>query len=117
MTEKELHAILSANLKRYRSRLNMSQVALAQNAGTSINFINDIETGKKWASPTTMIKLANVLQVEVYELLKPPDLVPDNLNSIVKKYTDDVHAALERTYADFQGSCNQCMKNNGEGYE
>ena len=95
MTEKELHTIFSQNVKEYRSQHNWSQVALAQKAGVSMNFINDIESGKKWASPATMVKIANVFNIQVYELLKPPGLFPDNLNSIIKKYTDDVHASLE----------------------
>ena len=101
MTEKELHSIFSANLKRYRSRMRWTQIALAKNAGTSINFINDIEAGKKWASPATMVKLASALKVEVYELLKQSGLLPDNLNSIIQQYTDDMQAALTQTRADF----------------
>ena len=95
MTEKELRAIFCKNIKEFRIRNNWSQVALAQKAGVSVNFINDIESGKKWASPTTMIKIAAALDVYVYELLEPPDLPPDNLNSLMRKYTDNVNEALE----------------------
>jgi transcriptional regulator with XRE-family HTH domain len=101
MTEKELREIFSKNIKEFRSNLHWSQVALAQKAGVSVNFINDIELGKKWASPTTMIKFANVFNIQVYELLRPPNLFPDNLNSIIKKYTDDIHTALENTRLSF----------------
>jgi transcriptional regulator with XRE-family HTH domain len=95
MTESELHGVLSANLKKYRERLKMTQAALAKKAGISINFINDLESGKKWASPVTMIKLAAVLNVEVYELFKPSNIFPDNLDSIIKQYTDNIHASLD----------------------
>jgi len=95
MTEKELHEIFCKNIKEFRIRNNWSQVALAHKAGVSVNFINDIEAGKKWASPVTMIKIADALDVYVYELLKPPGLPPDNLNSLMRKYTDNVHEALE----------------------
>ena len=101
MTEKELHGIFSNNLKELRDRFHWSQVALAKKTGVSVNFINDIEAKKKWASPATMVKIANVFNVQVYELLKPPGLFPDNLNSIIKKYTDDVHKALENTQQAF----------------
>jgi len=93
-TEKELHEIFSKNLRRYRRDFGLTQIALAKKTGVSTNFVNDIEAGKKWASLTTMIKIANVFNVHIYELLKPPNLLPDNLNSILKKYTDDVSAAL-----------------------
>ena len=95
MTERELRAIFCKNIKSFRFRNNWSQVALAQKAGVSVNFINDIEAGKKWVSPATMIKLAEALDVYVYELLKPPGLPPDNFNSLMRKYTDNVNEALE----------------------
>jgi transcriptional regulator with XRE-family HTH domain len=95
MTEKELHGVFSDSLKNYREQQKMTQAALAKKAGISINFINDLESGKKWASPATMIKLAAVLNVEVYELLKPSGIFPDNLDSIIKQYTDNIHASLE----------------------
>jgi transcriptional regulator with XRE-family HTH domain len=95
MTENELHNILSANLKKLRDRKNLTQAALAKKADISVNFINDLESGKKWASPVTMIKLAAVLDVEVYELFKPSGKFPDNLDSIIKQYTDNIYASLE----------------------
>ena len=101
MTEKELHAIFSENIKKYRDYFDWSQVALAKKAGISINFINDIEAGKKWASPATMLKIANALNVQVYELFKPSNSLPDNLNSIFRQYTANVHAAIENINSTF----------------
>ena len=101
MTEKDLHKIFSANVKKYRNALRWSQVQLAKKAGVSINFIYDLESGKKWASLITMVKLANVFKIELYELLKPQGSFPDSLSSIIKKYTDDIHAALEQTHQEF----------------
>jgi transcriptional regulator with XRE-family HTH domain len=101
MTEEELHAIFCSNLKEYRNARHWSQSALAKETGVSINFINDLELGKKWASPATMIKIANIFNIEVYELLKPPGLLPDTINSVIKKYTDHVHEALEQARSDF----------------
>ena len=101
MTENELRKIFSSNIKRYRNRFKWFQVDLAKKAGVSINFINDIESEKKWASPATMLKLANTFNIEVYELLKPPDSFPDNFDSIVKKYTDNIHAAVDEACLGF----------------
>ena len=95
MTEKDLHKIFSENIRKHRNGNNWSQVTLAKKTGVSINFVNDIESGKKWASPATMIKIANVFNIQVYELLRPAGLFPDNLNSIIKEYTDNVHAAID----------------------
>lgn len=101
MTEEKLQKIFSGNVRELRNNAQWSQVELAKKAGVSVNFINDIEAAKKWASPATMVKLANVFDVEVYELLRPADLFPDNLNSIIKKYTNNIHAALGQSYLAF----------------
>jgi transcriptional regulator with XRE-family HTH domain len=101
LTEKELHGILGSNIKLYRKNVKMTQVALAQKAGVSINFINDLEAKKKWPSFSTLVKLAEVFRVDVYELLMPPDVFPGSLVGIVKKYTDTIHAALEQTQLEF----------------
>jgi DNA-binding XRE family transcriptional regulator len=100
-TEKELHDILSKNLKKYRHDFGLTQIALAKKTGVSTNFVNDIEAGKKWASLTTMIKIASVFNIHVYELLKPPNLLPDNLGSILKKYTEDVQVSIGNINRDF----------------
>ena len=101
MTEVEFRQIFSANIRKYRKKMSLSQMDLARNACISANFLNDMENGKKWASPGTMVKIAEVLGIEAYELLKPEGLYPDNLNSIIKKYTDDIHFALDKIRKDF----------------
>ncbi|MCL2270231.1 MAG: helix-turn-helix domain-containing protein [Treponema sp.] len=101
MTDNELREIFRNNIKKYRTKNNWSQVKLAKMTGVSINFINDIESGKKWASPVTLVKLANTFDIQVYELLKPPNLYPDNLNSILKEYNDTIHGILENTRRAF----------------
>jgi transcriptional regulator with XRE-family HTH domain len=102
MTEKELQKIFSDNLKKFRTRLNITQIELAKKAGVSTNFVNDLEAKKKWASPATMVKFANVFGIHVYELLKPPETIPDNMNSIIRNFADDIHAALERACRTYE---------------
>jgi len=101
ITEKKLREVFKENIRKYRTYNNWSQIALAKKTGVSVNFINDLESGKKWASPATMVKMANVFNIHVYELLKPPDLLPDNLNSIIREYTDNIHAVLKDTHSTF----------------
>jgi transcriptional regulator with XRE-family HTH domain len=97
MTEKYLHGLFSSNLKKYRKKLNMSQSALAKKAGISVNFINDLEAEKKWPSFATLVKLTEILGIDVYELLKPPAVLSDSLSGILRRYTDNINAALEQT--------------------
>ena len=101
MTEQKLRATFSENIKKYRELHHLSQVKLARKAEVSINFINDLEAGKKWASPATMVKLANCFDIDAYELMKPSGSLPDNLNGILKEYTETVHNVLENTRRTF----------------
>jgi transcriptional regulator with XRE-family HTH domain len=98
MTERALLGILSTNIRQYRARLRWSQAELAEKADISINFLSDIETGKKWASPHTMVKLAEVFSIETYELLKPESILPDDSTNVISKYTEDIVAAIENIH-------------------
>jgi len=104
MTERELLRIFSSNIKLYRTRFRWSQADLAEKINISINFLSDIETGKKWASPITMVKFANVFEIKAYELLKPPDILPENYNNIVEKFAEDIHLAVEKIRTSFLDS-------------
>jgi transcriptional regulator with XRE-family HTH domain len=117
MTEKELRKLFSSNVREYRNRLKWSQVALAKKTGVSVNFLNDIELGRKWISPATLVKLANALNVEAHELLKPPDSFPDNLNSIVKKYTENIHAAVDEARLAFMQRGTSVLSDLGAGLQ
>jgi transcriptional regulator with XRE-family HTH domain len=94
MTERDLLRVLSANIKQQRSLLKWSQADLAEKVNISINFLSDIETGKKWASPNTMVKLADVFNIEAYELLKPAHILPDKSSDVIKRYTEDICTAI-----------------------
>jgi transcriptional regulator with XRE-family HTH domain len=96
MTERELLKIFSSNIKLYRARFKWSQAELAEKINISINFLSDIENGKKWASPITMVKFANIFDVKAYELLKPLDLLPENYCGIIDKFAEDIHYAVEQ---------------------
>jgi len=102
MTEKDLRAILSQNIKRFRSYRNLSQAEFAEKVDISIPFLSDIENGKKWCSPSTLIKIADALDIETYELLKPETIIPDNAENILEKYTADIYRAFGDTLNNIQ---------------
>jgi transcriptional regulator with XRE-family HTH domain len=101
MTERELLKVLSGNIKLYRGRRKWTQAELAEKINISINFLSDIETGKKWASPITLVKLAEAFNIKVYELLKPLDILPDNMNLVMEKYTEDIFTAITGVHDNF----------------
>ena len=73
MGGKELRALFGKNVRTYRNRRNWSQADLAEYADISINFLGDIERGKKWPHPETLTKLAAALEVMVFELFIEED--------------------------------------------
>jgi transcriptional regulator with XRE-family HTH domain len=89
MDEHELRGILSNNIKRCRQKNNLSQLALAEKLDISTNFLSDIERCKAWLSPTTLVKLASVLDVEPYELFKADALLAEAEKDILRCYADE----------------------------
>ncbi|MDR1956839.1 MAG: helix-turn-helix domain-containing protein [Treponema sp.] len=78
----KLRKMLSMNIKQRRKLLGISQEKLAEAADLSAQTMNDIEGCRMWVSDKTIVKLAQALQVEVYQLLIPiregedPESVP-----------------------------------------
>jgi transcriptional regulator with XRE-family HTH domain len=97
MQEKELRGILSANIKRYRSRREWSQAKLAEELEISTNFLSEIETGKGWVSPLTLVKLANTLDIEVYELFKVEEPVNKDAKELMTQFVKDISIALSQS--------------------
>ena len=75
MTENELKAVFSDNIKKYRSG-KFTQETLAEKIGVSVQNINDIEGKRRFPRTDTLVKIANALNVEVYQLFVPQDKTP-----------------------------------------
>ena len=90
MAEEDLRTILSANIRRYRGLRNYTQAEFADKIAISVPFLSDVENGKKWVSSGTLVRMADVLKVEVYELLKPEKILPDKAIDILEKFSCDI---------------------------
>jgi transcriptional regulator with XRE-family HTH domain len=111
MTEQDLRAILSKNIRRFRGYRKLSQADFAEKIDISIPFLSDIENGKKWVSPVTLVKMADALSLEVYELLKPENIIPDNAVNILEKYTADIYQTFGETLSTLQQGYIKQIKN------
>ena len=94
-TEKELKKVFGHNIKTLRNRRGWSQENLAEKAGVSKNTISDIETGQKFARVKTFVRLAKAFETEVYELLKPKNVLPDKPTDVFAKYSEEVRDKVE----------------------
>ena len=102
MTEHELRTILSINLKRYRSYRKFTQEELAEKLGISIPFLSDVENGRKWISPATLVKFADVLGIEPHELFKPTETTSPEIALALSKWSEVVVQAVTQTVKDLQ---------------
>jgi transcriptional regulator with XRE-family HTH domain len=97
MEEKKIRRILSANIKRYRGLRHWSQVKLAEKIDISTNFLADIETGKSWVSSLTLAKLANIFEIEVYELFRPKEEPNDVVKTAIKGLIQDISVSFKQS--------------------
>ncbi|MDR1300891.1 MAG: helix-turn-helix domain-containing protein [Treponema sp.] len=70
MTGTEIRMVLAQNIKSFREHRQWSQARLAEYADISVPFLSEIERGNKWPYPDTLAKIANALNVEIYEFFK-----------------------------------------------
>ena len=103
-TEQELKKIFGQNVKTRRKSRNWSQEKLAGMADVSKNTICDIENGDKFARAITLVKLAKVLETEVYELLKPDNIKPDKTSDVIAKYSEEVRDAVDKIQSSYLGN-------------
>lgn len=97
MTENDLYARLSGNMKCFRKKKKLTQFELAEKADVSEMTIKKIETEKQWPSGKTLIQIANVLGVDIYELFLP---VPSSFE-IEEKIKMKIQETLKNGYIEF----------------
>ena len=99
---KSIRALFSKNLKRLRGIANLSQVNLAAEADLTHNFINDIESGKKWVSAETIEKLAIALKAEPYQFFISDSKWDDRGAEIFALYLKDFQDSFEKMVDEYR---------------
>ena len=97
MTDTEIRDILGSNLKRYRTYRQLTQAELAEKLDISIPFLSDVENGRKWISPNTLVKFASVLNIEPYELFKPENASSSEITVSLTNWSNDIIEAVTKT--------------------
>ena len=112
MTESEMRNIFGSNLKRYRNYRRFSQAELAEKLDISIPFLSDVENGRKWISPLTLVKFASALEIEPYELFKPETAASMEVSSALKNWSKDIIKAVNNTVKEIETCYLTLPKNN-----
>jgi len=102
MTEVEIRSIFGSNLKRYRNYRKLSQAELAEKLDISIPFLSDVENGRKWISPVTLVKFASALNIEPYELFKPENSTSPEIATALTNWSNDIVEAVSQTVKNIQ---------------
>lgn len=68
----DLRATFAANIRRLRNDKGWSQEALAHEAGVNRSYLSRVEKGGPYVGLEVIGKIAEALEVEPAELLKPP---------------------------------------------
>ena len=87
----EVQQVLAFNIKKYRKTKGVTQEQLAEQAGTSTNYLGSIETGKKYPSPQMIDKLAKALDINPLELFKKES---PNMQSIKQSLEEKIQEVL-----------------------
>ena len=66
----EIHEVLAKNIRLRRSKLCLSQEALADAAKLDRTYISGIERGLRNPTISVLAQIADALRVEVFELLQ-----------------------------------------------
>lgn len=74
---------------------------LAERTDLTFNFINDIENGKKWISPSTLSKLSAALDVQPYHFFLPvQNARHQRKNEILSAFSDDVLNQISKIFRE-----------------
>jgi len=106
MTGQELKAVLGRNIKFFRYRKEYSQADLAEKVDISITFLSNIERGLKYPKPDIITRIADGLEINVYELFKN-DIIPEDNKKIINRLSEDmtnkVNLAINDVFKQYLG--------------
>lgn len=72
--EAEAKALLGANVAGFRAKAGLSQDALAKAVKVHVRHLKAVEAGSRAPSFSLLVRLAQVVEVEPHQLLKPSGL-------------------------------------------
>jgi transcriptional regulator with XRE-family HTH domain len=91
-----VQGILGRNIRTARSKLGISQQALAERAELSPGHVNDLEQGRKWVSADALERIAEALYLEPFMLLLPADYSAElDAFSLLTEYASSVRERIE----------------------
>ena len=101
-----LKDIFAHNLKKKRQNCGFSQAKLAEMVNVSTHHIATIETARNYPTLDLVERLANALNIEIYELfinpLSPPEEMERLYQTVAKNIENLISETIEKTLSDMQ---------------
>ena len=79
---------------------NLSQMALAEKADLSVGYLHFLETGDKWGTPETIIKLAKSLNVSPSQFFLGDDEKSDSISFDLLLLSNALKQNIDETISD-----------------
>ena len=99
-----LREIFAHNLKKKRRNSGLSQAKLAEKVNVSTHHIATIETARNYPTLDLVERMANALNIEIYELfidpLSPPEEMERLYQTVAKNIEQVVGEAIEKILID-----------------
>jgi len=106
----ELRKTISANIKKRREILSLTQEKLAESAGISANMVNDIEGCRTWISDKTLVNLADALKIDTYRIFLPLSATETDIENAS---LHDLAQDLQKIRKDFNTNFDNALKTRG----
>ena len=91
---KPLLEILAENVKYYRAKTGLSQLNFAMRINISPSYLNDIESGRQYASLKMLERLPAEFNIETFQLLMPKDI--NSEQSVLTEYENELRTLKEQ---------------------
>ena len=99
---KQVKTLFAENLNRLRKESGLSQKRLAELAGLTHNFINDLENMKKGGSFKTIDQLSAALRVEPVQFFIDPAHLGNNEDANLLAIIDHLKKNMNKMFDNYQ---------------
>ena len=98
----KIQKLLIQNIKNARSKLGYSQLKFAEKCNISPGFVGEIESGKKFPSSNTLLKISEALGLEPYQLFTDVNKKEnyeqfDLVTKLYNELKENINKEIERT--------------------
>lgn len=108
------YALIGKRVRETRKQQNISQMELADLSGLSVSYISHIETAKKRASLSSLLRISNALGITVDELLNGNQLFnPTEYQTDLDIVMSDCDSNEKRLIYELASAIVSILRNNG----